>query len=67
MIPWALLYHRATVVFGRTERAFWRMTLAQLVALADVHWPATTSSTPAPAMAERGTAEDLFALARMQH
>ncbi len=63
-LPWALLYHRATVVFGRTDRQFWRMTIAQLALLAGVQWPtAGQAAGPEP---ERGTAADLFALARLQ-
>ena len=41
------------------------MTIAQVVALADVEWPASTE-TPGPAGVPMGTGADLLALASLQ-
>lgn len=58
------MYHRATVVFGRTDRQFWRSTVAQLVLLAEVHWPPAGAAAEEPV--ERGNFGDLMMLHAMQ-
>ena len=64
-IPWGDLYHRATVTFGRTDRQFWRMTIAQLHYLTAAHLGGTASAVTAEP-APTGSLGDLLAFDRLQ-
>ena len=55
------MWHLATVVFGRSEEAFWAMTPAQIDVLAAAHvlWQGGAGDEP-----EEGDPNDLIALVR---